>query len=73
MKESKSNLPYERMTSEVHEGRLVLALYAKRVEETIRFAYSLHVSLLSVVHDIIVQKKGDVLASFSVNIPNHGE
>ncbi len=73
MKDSKSNLPYERMTSEVHEGRLVLALYAIRVEETIRFAYSLHISLLSVVHDIIVQKKGEVLASFSVNTPNHGE
>ena len=70
---SKSMQPYKSMTSCVRDEKLYIFLEATKVEETVRFAYSLHLSLLPVVHDIAVQKKGDVLASFSVNTPNHGE
>ncbi len=73
MKESKSMQPYKSITSEVKEGMLFLDLEAIRVEETIRFAYSLHISLLSVVHAIIVYHEGKKVAQFIVYTPNHGE
>lgn len=72
-KSSKSMQPYKSMTSCVRDEKLYLFLEATKVEETIRFAYSLHLSLLPVVHDISVKKNGEILASFCVNTPNHGE
>lgn len=75
MKEQeKPKTPYKSMTSEVIEGKLYIYLIASKVEETIRYAYSLHLSLLPVVHCINVQRRGDgVLCLFEVNTPNHGE
>ena len=73
MKESKSMQPYESINSTVKQGMLFLDLEAIRVEETIRFAYSLHISLLSVVHTITVNHDGKKVAQFFVYTPNHGE
>lgn len=70
---SKSMQPYKSMTSTVRDQKLYLFIEAINVEETIRFAYSIHLSLLPVVHDISVKKNGEILASFVVNTPNHGE
>lgn len=70
---SKSMQPYKSMTTCVRDEKLYLFLEAIKVEETIRFAYSLHLSLLPVIHDICVKKNGEILASFVVNTPNHGE
>lgn len=70
---SKSMQPYKSITSEVKDGMLFLDLEAVRVEETIRFAYSLHISLLSVVHAIIVYHDGKCVSKFVVYTPNHGE
>lgn len=73
-KQQKPVSPYKSMTSEVIDGKLHIYLTASKVEETIRYAYSLHLSLLPVVHNISVQRKGDgVLCFFEVNTPNHGE
>ena len=70
---NKFNQPYKFITTAVKKGMLFLDLDAIRVEETIRFAYSLHISLLSVVHTIIVFHNGNCVAKFVVNTPNHGE
>lgn len=72
-KKSKSMQPYKSMTSNVCDGKLYLFIEATQVEQTIRFAYSIHLSLLPVVHDISVNKDGEILATFVVNTPNHGE
>lgn len=53
---------------------MFIDIEATDIEETIRFAYALHVQLLPVVHCIRVSSKGygDV-AMFVVNLPNHGK
>lgn len=75
MKEQeKSKTPYKSMTSEVIEGKLIIYLESEDIEESIRFAYSLHLSLLPVVHGIYVSRKGyGTAAIFEVNKPNHGK
>lgn len=70
MKEQeKPKTPYKSMTSDVSEGSLRLFLQASDPEETIRFAYALHTSLLPVKHTIIVSKGEDLCASFQVVDP----
>lgn len=69
----KESKPYVSMTSEVSDGKLYLSLEASDIEETIRFAYGLHLSLLPVVHQISVSRKGyGCAACFIVEVPNHG-
>lgn len=70
---SESMQPYKQITSSVKEGMLFLDIDAIRVEETIRFAYSLHVALLSVPHAIIVYQDNKCVSKFVVYTPNHGE
>ena len=61
---SKSMQPYKSMTSCVRDEKLYIFLEAIKVEETVRFAYSLHLSLLPVVHDIAVQKKYNLVNAY---------
>ena len=65
--------PFDSITTTVENHKLIMYIEAIRVEETIRFAYNLHLTLLPVVHAILVQKNGEEFASFIVNKPSHGE
>lgn len=65
--------PFDTITANVENHKLIIYIEAIRVEDTIRFAYNLHLSLLPVVHSIQVKKDGYELATFIVNKPNHGE
>lgn len=72
-KPKKPVTPYKSMKSRVEDECLVLDLEAIDVEETIRFAYSLHLSLLPVVHKIYIWHNGQWSSYFSVAVPNHGK
>lgn len=69
----KLDQPFDSITPTVENHKLIIYIEAIRVEETIRFAYNLHLTLLPVVHAIQVKKDGYELATFVVNKPNHGE
>lgn len=72
VQDKKSVTPYKSMDSRCEGNCLVLQLDASDPEDSIRFAYGLHVSLLPVVHAIYVNFKGEEIAAFFVNTPNHG-
>ena len=67
------NRPFNDISVTVEDHRLIMFIEAEQIEETVRFAYNLHLSLLSVVHTIYVQKGSENFASFVVHKPNHGE
>ncbi len=71
--QKKPATPYKSMSSRSEDNCLILDLQATKVEDTIRFAYGLHLSLLPVVHKIYVWQRTNMCALFAVNEPNHGE
>lgn len=74
VQEKKSLPPYKSITSDVIDGKLFIYVDPSDIEESIRFAYGLHLSILAVVHCIIVRENGEpAFASFQVNTPNHGK
>lgn len=73
-KQQKTLPPYKSMRSDVIDGKIFLYIDPSDIEESIRFAYGLHLSILALVHCIIVQRNGEpAFATFQVNTPNHGK
>lgn len=65
--------PYKSISSTCKDGTLIIEIEAFNIEDSIRFAYGLHVNLLPLKHEIVVSQDVNDLAIFRVVVPSHGK